>query len=369
MSWQAAMRVAGAGVALAALTAGCAAAPQVLKAGPPPFPSAFGAPAASAHHHAAGRQGRTRQRVRVLRADPPARHAHRHRATGDAPIHRVPKPKRSQYPVHPGYRPMLGVFEPGVPRSYWPVEHFGQLVHRQPKLVLFYSGFGEQFRSSFAQTVYEHGGIPLDQINPLGVSIAKIASGGYDAYLRSLADQVRRFGHRVIIGFGHEMNGSWFPWGWTHVPASTFVRAWRRVVDVFRAQGATNVTWMWTISRVLDQGPVQPYWPGASYVNWVGIDGYYTSPGDRFTNVFLRMLSVVHRFTHDPVLISESAIGQRAGQAKMIPNLLSGVIRYGFLGLVWFDKDQHGGLSKQDWRLEGHPNALAKFRYGMRYYS
>jgi len=101
-------------------------------------------------------------------------------------------------------------------------------------------------------------------------------------------------------------------------------------------------------------------------VNWVGIDGYFTGPQDTFSTVFLRIMSVVHRFTSDPILISESAIGQLAGQARMIPNLLSGVIRYHLLGLVWFDVAQSGGLTKQDWRLEGHPAALAAFRLAAR---
>jgi hypothetical protein len=268
--------------------------------------------------------------------------------------------------MHAAAHPLLGVYEPGAPRSYRPVAAFGRLVGRRPALALFYSGFGEQFRTAFAKEVYQHGGIPLDQINPLGVSIAKIAAGRYDAYLRSLADQVRAFRHRVIIGFGHEMNGTWYPWGWTHVRPSTFVRAWRHVVHVFRTQGASNVTWMWTISRVLNRGPVRPYWPGAAYVNWVGIDGYYTYPSDTFASVFLRMMAVVHRFTHDPILLSETAIGQRAGQARRIPNLLSGVRTYGLRGLVWFDMAQHGGPFKQDWRLEGHPSAVAAFRRNLR---
>jgi beta-mannanase len=25
-------------------------------------------------------------------------------------------------------------------------------------------------------------------------------------------------------------------------------------------------------------GPLRDYWPGAAYVNWIGIDGYYYGP-------------------------------------------------------------------------------------------
>jgi len=63
-----------------------------------------------------------------------------------------------------------------------------------------------------------------------------------DGYLRSYARHVRAFRYPVIIGFGHEMNGFWYPWGFGHVRPRTWIAAWRHVVTVFRRQGADNVT-------------------------------------------------------------------------------------------------------------------------------
>ena len=348
MSWQAGIRRAGSGIVIVVLAAGCSA-PQRTTAAPEPSLRAAqthtAAPSTSAARTASGRT--------VYSAHSPAPHAGAHAAGGNPP--RIS-------PVQSQFRPRLGVYAKGMPRSYRPVEQFATAIGKQPGIVLFYSGFGEHFPVSFARQAHAQGAVPLDQIQPTGISIAQIAEGRYDTYLKSYANEVRAYRHRVIIGFAHEMNGSWYPWGWTHVSARTWVRAWRRVVTDFRSQHASNVTWLWTISRVLDQGPVRSFWPGASYVNWVGIDGYYTEAQDTFSKVFVRIMNVVHQFTHDPILISESAIGQRAGQARKIPDLLAGVIRYHLRGLVWFDVAQQGGLSKQDWRLEGHPSALAAFR-------
>jgi hypothetical protein len=253
-----------------------------------------------------------------------------------------------------------------MPRSYRPVQSFAAAAGKQPRIVLFYTGIGEHFPAQFASQAHAHGAVPLDQINPVGASMRQIAAGRYDAFFRSYADQVRAYRHWVIIGFAHEMNGPWYPWGWRHVSAATWIRAWRRVVTIFRRQGARNVTWLWTISRVMDQGPARAFWPGAAYVSWVGIDGYYSYPSDTFGSVFLRALDAVRRYTHDPVLISESAIGQRAGQARKIPGLLAGVMRYHLRGLVWFDVNQNGMAAHQNWRLEGHPAAEAAFRRGDR---
>ena len=368
MSWQAGMRLAGVGVALAVLTAGCSAPRDAAaeRAAPTAVRThATGAFAAGTH---AARSGVVPVRPAGARAQRaavrPARGRQARRATPPRTARTPPGGAgraRDARRARP-FRPRLGVYAKGMPRSYRPVRKFGAAVRKRPAIVLFYSGIGEHFPAGFAAQAHAHRALPLDQINPTGVSIAQIAAGRYDAYLRSYADEIRAYRHRVIIGFAHEMNGSWYPWGWTHVSPRTWVRAWRHVVRIFRRRGADNVTWLWTVSRVLSQGPMRSYWPGAGYVNWVGIDGYYSRRRDTFRTVFVPALRAVRQFTDKPVLVSESAIGQRAGQARRIPNLLAGILRHHLRGLVWFDVRQQGGLSRQDWRLEGHRRALAAFR-------
>ena len=73
------------------------------------------------------------------------------------------------------------------------------------------------------------------QINPKDVSLAAIASGHYDSYLRSYAEAVRSYRGPVILSFGHEMNGSWYSWGYRHTSPAVFVAAWRHIVTLFRA--------------------------------------------------------------------------------------------------------------------------------------
>ena len=79
------------------------------------------------------------------------------------------------------------------------------------------------------------------------------------------------------------MNGAWYSWGYTHTSPATFVAAWRHIVDIFRAHGARNVTWLWTVNIIRRHGKIPnpaPWWPGKSYVTSVGIDAYYLSrPG------------------------------------------------------------------------------------------
>jgi mannan endo-1,4-beta-mannosidase len=257
----------------------------------------------------------------------------------------------------------LGVYETGPPRTYEPVANFTTVIGRQPNLVGYYSGWPERFKTSFAEAAREHGAATIVQMDPTFISVAAIAAGRYDAYLRSFAGSVRNFGYPVVIGFGHEMNAPWYTWGYGHLAASTFIAAWRHIVTLFRNQGADNVTWLWTLQAdEYGTGPIASWWPGAQYVTWVGIDGYYYRPSDTFASVFGKTIAEVRMFTGLPVLLSETSVGPEAGQAAKIPGLFAGMRQYGTLGLVWFDIAQDNGIYHQDWHIEDNPAAEAAFR-------
>ena len=270
----------------------------------------------------------------------------------------------------PGTLPMdqasyLGVYEKGPPVTYQPVAEFTSVAGTQPNLVGYYSGWDEPFKTSFAKTVSGHGAATILQWDPTFASVSEIAAGGYDGYLRSFADSVRDFGHPVVIGFGHEMNAYWYSWGYGHLPASTFVAAWRHIVTLFRGQGADNVTWLWTLQAdEAGTGPIASWWPGGQYVTWVGIDGYYYRPSDTFFSIFGQTIAQLRAFTAKPVLLSETAVGPEADQALRIPDLFAGMRHYGTLGLVWFDIAQDQGTYHQDWHIENNSAAETAFRRG-----
>lgn len=276
---------------------------------------------------------------------------------GNPTVHAALPPSLSSY---------LGVYEAGSPPDYRPVAEFAQAAQKQPNLVGYYSGWAQPFASSFANRIRSHGSIPFVQIDPTLANVSEIPTGAYDNYLRSYADSVRDFGHAVVIGFGHEMNAPWYSWGYGHVQPATFAAAWRHIVTLFHEQGADNVTWLWTINQDGPRtGPIASWWPGAKYVTWVGIDGYYYRPSDTFTKVFGRTIDQVRQLTSKPVLLSETAVGPDAGQFAKISNLFAGMQKYKTLGLVWFDKAQDQGVLHQDWRIEDSAPAEAAFRLGI----
>jgi mannan endo-1,4-beta-mannosidase len=266
----------------------------------------------------------------------------------------------------PNMASYLGVYEARAPRDYQPFATFAKAAGRQPNILGYFSGWPQPFDASFAATARRRGAVTIVQIDPTDASVPAIAAGVYDDYLRSYADSTRDFGHPVIIGFGHEMNASWYTWGYGHVAPAMFVKAWRHIVTLFRRQGADNVTWLWTIQADIGgTGPIAYWWPGRQYVTWVGIDGYYYRPADTFSSVFGRTITQVRVFTSKPVLLSETAVGPRAGQFAKIQDLFRGMAAYQTLGLIWFDITQDDGIYHQDWRIEDNPPAEAAFRRGV----
>lgn len=260
----------------------------------------------------------------------------------------------------------LGVYEAQSPFSYDDVDQFAQAAGRQPNLALYYNGWGEGFQTRFARAALQHGATVIIDLDPTTTSLSSIVAGRDDSYLVSYAQSVVQFGHPVVISFGHEMNGYWYPWGYRNSSPKLWVQAWRHVVTLFRKVGADNVTWLWTVSaEATGEGPIQDWWPGASYVTWVGIDGYYYEPFENFTTVFGPTIQSIRQLSSKPILISETAVGQIAGRAQKIPDLFAGVRQNGLLGLVWFDVPQNDGEFHQNWRLEGHPPAEAQFRQGV----
>ncbi len=265
-------------------------------------------------------------------------------------------------PVPAPASPLVGVYEPGAPGSWSQIAEFSGVTGIQPKIVVYYSPWNGPFAASFAQTAWTNRAYVLVQLQPDGVSLASVAAGGSDAYLRSYARDVAAFGHPVILSFGHEMNGTWYSWGYGRTSPATFVAAWRHVVRVFRAAGAANVTWLWTVNAVTGiPTSLRSWWPGAAWVNWTGIDGYYFRATDTFGSVFGPTIAEIRAISSAPLLIAETAVGTTADRESQIDALFAGVRANRLAGVVWFDEAQHAGLYHQDWRLEHDPDARTAF--------
>jgi beta-mannanase len=135
---------------------------------------------------------------------------------------------------------------------------------------------------------------PWDKaINGTTYSLQSIIDGAHDDYIRRWAQQIRAWGQPLFLRWGHEMNGTWYPWDGSHNGGETttgygdpgkadgperYVDAWRHIHRIFEAEGVENVTWIWSPNMIDHPNSVlnsiRNYYPGDEYVDWVGIDGY-----------------------------------------------------------------------------------------------
>jgi Glycosyl hydrolase family 26 len=257
----------------------------------------------------------------------------------------------------------LGLVAHNLPPSTTYLHRFVRAAGVRPNLITYFQNFGKPFVPSDACMVTGQRALPFIQIEPFRpFTVPSIARGDWDAYLRTYAKAVKAFGARIALGFGHEMNGGWYQWGWGHVPPATFIAAWRHIHNVFAAASVTNVIWVWTINRAMH--PPHLWWPGRKYVNWVGISGYYRHPDDRWAHVFNSTLANVAKFSSKPILIAETAVGPFPRRARMISNFFAGLKRHRkLLGFTWFDLNK-----SENWQLEDDRAAVAAFKKAAPWY-
>jgi Glycosyl hydrolase family 26 len=118
--------------------------------------------------------------------------------------------------------------------------------------------------------------------------------GRWDSDLRRWCDGAAAVDGPLLVEFGTEVNGDWFPWngrwngggrtdgyGDPSVPdgPERFRDVYRRIVDTCNAQGADNITWFWHVDvgaspEAKWNSTYANYYPGERYVDWIGISDY-----------------------------------------------------------------------------------------------
>jgi Glycosyl hydrolase family 26 len=267
---------------------------------------------------------------------------------------------------------------PGAPARHLPATVAGIVSNNltkfdaqcgcRPDTAVHYVRWGEDpaISQRLAAGMISDGASPLLEIAPFGRTLSAITAGHDDKWLRAYAIMVRSLKSQVLLSFAPESNGWWYSWGWPNVKPAAEVAAWRHVVTVFRSEDVRSARWVWIANQLWPgSGPLPQLWPGASYVDEVGIDGYFHKASDTFASVFGPTITAAHQFAPGkPVLITETGAAPQAGKLRVVHQLASGVVSYGLDGFVWFDINQGSqqGLGKADWSLSDDPAALAAYR-------
>ncbi|WP_406432866.1 glycoside hydrolase family 26 protein [Streptomyces sp. NBC_01589] len=268
--------------------------------------------------------------------------------------------------LHPSDR-MLGVVDDKTPWQYGIVKTFAGQAGRAPDIREYYSSWGDDFDPEGNTFLWQHGQLPMLALVPSDTSLTDIGGGYDDAYIRRLARQIAAYHGPLALSFAGEMNGPWNSWGPGNATAADFVAAWKHVHDIFRSLGVTNAIWVWN-PHVVDSGTtakLRPYYPGDSYVDWIGLIGYYGPvDGVAFSSLFAPTLREIARFSDKPVLITETGVAESDRKEEQVRDLFQGAAKADVIGLVWYDqrKSWPGSSQLMDWRIDTSVGARAAFR-------
>ena len=192
--------------------------------------------------------------------------------------------------------------------------------------------------------------------------LAVIIRGEVDVYINRFAGQVKEYGNPVVIRFGHEMNGDWYPWGRR---PDEYKLAYQRIVEVFGNAGVDNVKWMWSVNAE-PVGGLASYYPGDGYVDVIGIDGFNwgTAAGRNswrsFAEVFKPAYDYLINRYEKPLIISETASSEIGGDKPAWIQMMWEVLPLQFSKVsevIWFNL-----LKEADWRLESSDTSLAAYK-------
>jgi hypothetical protein len=173
---------------------------------------------------------------------------------------------------------------------------------------LAYSPYDEPFPKQYAIRAKEAGS---------ALQIAWEPSNGLDSvqdntHLREWARAAKATGIPIFLRYASEMNGNWVVW---HGDPQKYIEKFRLIHDVMAIE-APNVAMVWSPGDV-PSGPINEYYPGDDYVDWVGVN-MYTEPyenGDPeqasmlATSPIERLDSLYKTYSdRKPLMISETAV-------------------------------------------------------------
>lgn len=294
----------------------------------------------------------------------------------------APAPVTQPAPVAPAPATLrFGVGTPGGPFAAAEMDEVAALAGEAPAIILSYKDFNQAPPLAELDAARARGAVTLLTWEPWAwgggtdqpaYTLDNITAGNFDAYLTEWGRALAGWGHPVMLRFGHEMNGNWYPWSEqvNSNSAGDYVAAWRHLHDVVAAAGASNVTWVWN--------PNVPYWgsiplaglyPGDAYVDAVALDGYnwgtsaswssWVAPSQLFGDGLSQLRTLA---PGKQILIAETSSAEQGGsKADWITALFSYLnAQPDVTAVTWFHYNK-----ETDWRINSSAASADAFRQAL----
>lgn len=288
------------------------------------------------------------------------------------------------------------------------IEDFEALVEKHQGIIAFSSFWGEQnFPSRNLHIISRHGALPLifwspwdrpyvEDKGPDRFSLENILAGCCDAYIDHWADQAKAYGNPLLVSWGLEMNGDWFPWsGYFNVPKQPserdgrdmtagpelFKKAFRYVVERVRSRGVDNILWGFHANCLSypreDWNTLQSYYPGSDYVDWLGLSVYGKQFSQEEWTGFRTLMDAAYGQLcaldpKKPVVLAEWGIGEfpDAGNKALWLQEAFDALTHDYprvkAAVYWHERWRNADDSYSNLRVNSSVEALEVYRKAMR---
>ncbi|GGK91969.1 glycoside hydrolase family 26 protein [Mangrovihabitans endophyticus] len=191
-----------------------------------------------------------------------------------------------------------------------------------------------------------------------------IVSGAHDELIRRQARAVRDAGVPMLLRMRWEMdrpNLRATMWS-----GPDFVAAWKHVRELFRDEGATNVSWVWCpTAEGFQRGDAPDFYPGDDQVDWTCVDVY---AGNRFQSIG-RLMGPFLQWAAQrpkPIVVGEFGVARAWGTQGRAAWLRDAERTFKanpqIKAISYFESDPDGNGPNQQFRLTGDAAAFAAFR-------
>ena len=275
-----------------------------------------------------------------------------------------------------------------------------------PSIVSTYKDFTTPYNATEVQTIESEGAQPMITWEPWDASmggtsqpnysLASIYNGQHDAYIQSWINAIKSQNPSkpILIRFGQEMNGNWYPWGYgvngnaagtydstNHWATGDYAKAYRYIHDKFTSAGldSSKVQWVFAPNNTASGGEdLWNFWPGASYVDYNAVDGFnwgttggpmtWQQPWDVFGGE-LWHLNNDSDIAGKPIIIAETASVQDESpntQAQWTANLVNWLDtdpgNTNVVGFVYFNYNKMEGSTMTDWRFDSNSAGISAMK-------
>lgn len=291
--------------------------------------------------------------------------------------------------------------------TYDAITAFAQMTGKHLAVVAFGNFWGEQaFPAKTVDIVSGYGAIPLiywspwdrpyaEDHGPDRFNLPDILAGKWDAYIDQWADAARNYGKPMLVAWGVEMNGTWFPWSGVYYGGSRVIgrkdgqplhagpelvkQAYRYVVDRVRARKADNILWGFQANHyTMPHAPwnmMANYYPGAEYVDWLGLSVYGKMLKSEDWNSFDHVMDAPYQEIcqldpQKPVILAEWGVGEfpPANKAEFLTKAFADLqTKYPRVkaAVYWHERWENKDGSYSNLRVNSSPEALDAYRGGV----